>query len=288
MPTHEITATKIRFPAYRRFDAARIEANNAMVGMLVGSRLSEHLLHAHRGAAVMLPEIYPSVHGVDLLNRSVADAQQQIAGSEGHLTTMAVPFLQAVFEDLASSAVQLCRMRGHIPTRQENSQGLAGTLGFLERCSGATYSAVHRELFDFLRQVRNHIVHEGSRATPRLTSSWTQLPPQATGRWESIAGRSYQLAGDHRGRIVLEAPELTVALAVTKRMAVETCGHLANVLLDQDWAEVVVDDYDTNVEAVARRSTILREVRSYARREYTPVQPSDASLRAVLTGRGVL
>lgn len=288
MTTPKVTAVKIRFPAYRRFDAARIEANNAMVGMLVGSRLSEHLLHAHQGATVMLPEIYPSVRGVDLLNRTVADAQDQIAGSEGHLTTMAVPFLQAVFEDLASSAAQLCQMRGHAPTKQERSQGLAGTLDFLERCFGASYSAAHRELFDFLRSVRNHIVHEGSRATAKLASAWSDLPPQATGRWEAIAGRSYQATGDHRGRVVLEAPELTVALAVTKRMAVETCGHLANVLLDRDWADVVVDDYDANVEAISRRSTILREVRSYARRAYSPVQPTDASLRAVLAGRGVV
>lgn len=277
---------KIRYLAYRRFDAARIEANNAMVGMLIGTRLSAHLLESHAGASVLLPQIYPQVKGVDLLNRTVADAQAQIASSEAHLATMAIPFLQSVFEDLVTETARLCGMRGHTPLPAERGQGLEGTLRFLERCSNAEFSEVHRALFTFLRHIRNRIIHEGSRASADLDAEWAGLPVAAQARWITVAGRPYH-AGGVAGRLLIEAPELTAALAITKQMAVEVCGHLKRVLLDRDWAELVADDYSVSIQALTRRSTLVRELRSFARREYGPAQPTDASLKAVIRARGL-
>jgi hypothetical protein len=278
---------RIRYAAYRRFDAARIEANNAMVGLLIGTRLSAHLLESHAGASVLLPQIYPQVRGVDLLNRTVVDAQRQIATSEAHLAIMAIPFLQSVFEDLVNETALLCGLRGFRPLGSERSQGLEGALSFLERCSRAEFSTVHRELFTFLRHVRNEIIHGASLASARLDGEWSALHPDARARWVAVAGRPYQLGGGASRRIVLEAPELTAALAVTKRMASEVCGHLSRVLLDRDWAELIADDYGANVRPLARRSTLIRELRSFARREYGPVRPTDGSLRAAIVSRGM-
>ncbi|MGD9796868.1 MAG: hypothetical protein AB7H43_08245 [Acidimicrobiia bacterium] len=283
----EVRPIKIRYPAFRRFDAARIEANNAMVGLLIGTRLSAHLLDSHAGALVLLPQIYPQVRGVDLLNRTVADAQTQISLSEAHLSTMAIPFLQSVFEDLATETARLCGLRGFAPLPSERGQGLEGTLVFLERCSRSEFSAVHRHLFTFLRHIRNQIIHGGSMSSALLDTEWSGLPADAKARWVAVARRPYQMGGDASGRIVLEAPELTAALAIGKRMAVEVSGHLGRVLLDRDWAEVVADDYDATVRPLTRRSTLVRELRSFARREYGPVQPTDASLKAAVAARGL-
>jgi hypothetical protein len=283
-----VKPVKVRFPAYRRFDRARIEANNSMVGMLIAARLSGHLLQPHEGASVLLPEIYPSVEGVGLLNRTVADTQAQLASAEGDLATMALPFLQSVFEDFADESAGFCAYRGFRKTATEKRQGLAGTLDFLERCSRSHFSPEHRGLFSFLRRLRNQIIHEGSRATPPLDRDWVGLPPSAHARWLEIAGRPYEVGGDAAGRILFEAPELTVALAVTKRMALEVCGHLVAILLDRDWADIVCDDYSCSVTPLSRRSTLLRELRSFARREYQPVIPTDGSLRSALSARKVM
>ncbi len=287
-PPTSVAAIKIRFPAFRRFNEARIEANNAMVGMLVGARLSEHMLSANAGARVMLPEIYPQVRGVDLLNRTVADAQQQLRSSEAHLAAMALPFLQAVFEDFINDSTRYLVAKGMRKSSHEQSQGLEGTLAFVERSSALAFSIEHRELFDFLRRIRNQIVHAGGRADTRLDAAWAGLSPDAHKRWIDIAGRSYLVGGGATGRIEFEAPELTAALAITKRMALEVCGHLHVILSDRDWAAVVVDDHAENAGPLGRRSTLLREVRSLARREYGSAKPPDGVLRAELVARGLM
>lgn len=283
-----VRPVKIRYPAFRRFNEARIDANNSMVGMLVGSRLSGHMLKAHSGARVLLPEIYPEVQGVDLLNRTVEDAQLQLERSEGHLATMALPFLQAVFEDFAESSADHLAARDHVKSPSERSQGLPGTLRFIERASGSFFSEEHRELFAFLRRVRNSIIHDGSRALPALDRLWATLPAPARQRWIGVTGRAYLSGGDAQGKILFQAPELILALAVTKQMAAEICGHLFQALVDPDWAEIILDDYTNNVRALTRRSTLVRELRSFARREYGPAAPGDAALRSVLNTRGLL
>lgn len=181
-------------------------------------------------------------------------------------------------------------MRGLTMLPAERGQGLEGTLGFLERCTLASSSAItigNSSPFCDTSGTKSFTRARRPLVSGYLDAEWTaSLPASAKTRWIAVAGRPYQVGGA-AGRLLLEAPELTAALAITKQMAVEVSGHLNRVLVDRDWADLVADDYDVSVRQLTRRSTVLRELRSFARREYGPARPTDASLKAAIASRGL-
>jgi hypothetical protein len=50
----------VHFPEYRTYEQLRIAANDAMMALLIGSRLGAHTLDLNTGSAHLLPEIWPS------------------------------------------------------------------------------------------------------------------------------------------------------------------------------------------------------------------------------------
>lgn len=54
-------ATWVEFPAFRRYEATRQKANNALMAMLAGSQLAAHTLQLTSGSTQLLPEILPGV-----------------------------------------------------------------------------------------------------------------------------------------------------------------------------------------------------------------------------------
>jgi len=52
---------EVKYPQYRQFEAARIEASNSMMALLAGAQLARHLLRLTEGSNRLLPEVFPQV-----------------------------------------------------------------------------------------------------------------------------------------------------------------------------------------------------------------------------------
>ena len=99
--------TVVRFPAYRRHEAARIEANDAMMTLLVATRLAAHTLRLHDGADLLLAHTFPSVADVSRMNRKLADVRTRLDEAERHLAYMAIPFALSVHHRYALECLGL-------------------------------------------------------------------------------------------------------------------------------------------------------------------------------------
>lgn len=279
---------KIGFPGYRRFDAARVDANKSMVALLIGTRLAAHTLDAHDGSEVRLPEMYPAVQGVDLLNLKVVDAQAVLLGSEQHLASMAIPFVQSVYEVLVDDAMGLLQRDGKPKPTRTDRRGLMNRHRYLERVTGVGFDPHHLELIDFTRRLRNCIVHDGAAVSVEVTTAWSSLTAGAAAEWSKLANRPFNTVGDGTGRQLTEAGELVAVLAITKRLSREICAQLAASLSSTTWAEVVLDDFDVeHPRGLSPRPTLLREVRGFARQHYLNASVAEADLAGEIARRGL-
>ena len=272
---------KLRFLAYRRFDAARQEANNAMVALLIGTRLAAHSLELHRGSNVLLPEIYPAVTGIDLLNRTVDDTQDLLTEAEQHLAYMAIPFVQSVFEDLVTGAISLLQADGAGKV-EGNAQSLQVRLTYVATTTSVAYEPLDMELIDFLRVLRNHIIHRGATLDSDLRDNWTSLSNEARGEWEKLAKQPFDLVGTG-GRIAAGSGELVASLAVSSRMARQLAAQLATHLSSTTWAAAAIDDFaPTHPGGLRARPTLEREVQGFVRFNYSGASLSRSEVTTAL------
>lgn len=54
----------VRFADYRTYEAKRVDASNAMMGLLAGAQLASHLLQLTAGSERLLPEVFPRVRHI--------------------------------------------------------------------------------------------------------------------------------------------------------------------------------------------------------------------------------
>lgn len=102
-----------QFLQYRRHDAARIQANNAIMALLAGSHLASHTLQLTDGSAHLLPEIFPRVPHIRRFNLETSQARLLLLDAEVHLAAMAVPYMLAIHEDFANTCLKLLGLRPH-------------------------------------------------------------------------------------------------------------------------------------------------------------------------------
>src|SRR4051812_22700775 len=70
-----LVGMRVRFPAYRRYTAARVEVNDAAMALLVGARLGEHALKTSAADPdVLLPALFGRIQSIERFNRTPADA----------------------------------------------------------------------------------------------------------------------------------------------------------------------------------------------------------------------
>jgi hypothetical protein len=137
-----------------------------MMALLIGSRLAAHLLAANAGSVAKLPVIYPSVPGVARMNRTVTDASCLLVDAEQHLAAMGIPYVQATYEVMVNDTIRVFQESGHRPpNRGEAKKGLMGLHQYIGTVSGLTFQTDDLSLLDVVRQMRNAIVHDGSRLT---------------------------------------------------------------------------------------------------------------------------
>ena len=271
----------MRFPEYRKFGQDRIEASDAMMALLIGSRLGSHTLTLAEGSPHLLGSLFPAVPEAGRLNRSVGDTRALILEAERHLAYMAIPYALSLYSGLLVDGIVLLRTAEVDPGTDEPRDIPLGAVHdrFLASASAdrADLPGVDVELFEFIRWIRNRIVHRGAPAGSRLPNHHRQVLGQAAkDEWFRISRRAPDF-GTGDDQMDLRSPELRVALAVTKHLA-EAVNRVLQERVPRDvWARTVVADYSS---VSGRRKPRVDALVGYARNFYGPLKLTEAELDA--------
>ena len=238
------------------------------MALLVSTRLAALTLDqvSAEHAGEHLPQLFPSVEHVDRLDRPPGDAKALILDAERHFTYMAIPFVLTVYSTFVVDAIRILRDAGIDAGTEDSSRLMLGDLhDYLERI-GLSLPQRERELFDFIRLVRNRIVHFRGIEGSALRSSFVGMSSDSKKLWRYLSGGNPPL-GTPKEELRLEARHLIPALAVTNHL-----GEAINVALSQliptaAWADTVVRDFmsDSHPAPQAQR---LRKLVGYTRYHY--------------------
>ena len=275
--------SEIKHAAFRSFERARIQANDAMVALLVGARIARETLSlrdAHDGS--LLPELFPNVAEVERLNRGVRDAQDIIENAELYLAYMAIPFVLAVYQSYLVQVIVLLQQDGaDVSGKDPWNVHLKDLHSHLKMNGGVRLPEGEADLFQIARRVRNRLVHSAGVAGSNLLSDYRQLPSDRTDLWEGITGRP--LMADEDGRLILGSDEMRAVLAITKRLARSINLALATSLSRPFWSRLVVQDYRvTSPRGWAQADVRLRRLVGFARTYYQPLELAEDEIKQAL------
>ena len=257
-----------RFLAYRNHEDSRIEANNAMMAMLAGSRLAMHTLSLTSGSKHMLPEIFPAVEHIGRMNLKVDSAQKLLADAESHLSAMAVPYALALHEDYVTICLKLLQR-----ARLINSQGVKEASPKtmhqkFELAASYGLSIVSMEQFNFLRLLRNAIIHAGGLPSVDLLTLSTSLSSASAKNWEELTGVPPYLLVKPGQPVKLHQGELVAALAITKSLAEQMNEGLQGALPRDVWADLLCEDFAIELSKYKHEQQRARKLPGYARKNF--------------------
>ncbi|MET9870647.1 hypothetical protein ABZZ16_31700 [Streptomyces sp. NPDC006386] len=258
----------VHFLAYRNYEESRVEANNAMMAMLAGSRLAEHMLGLASGSERMLPEIFPAVEHIGRMNLRVESAQRLLADAESHLSAMAVPYALALHEDYVITCLKLLQR-----ARLINSQGVKSASPKtmhqkFQAAAGYSLSTVSVEQFDLLRLLRNAIIHAGGLPSDDLLTVSANLSSASASNWEDLTGIAPSALVSPGRPINLNQGELVAALAITKSLAEQLNEGLQKALPRDVWADLLCEDFRTELSKYTHEHQRARKLPGYARKNF--------------------
>ncbi|GGD90907.1 hypothetical protein [Microbacterium murale] len=234
--------SEVNFHRYREYVRARVEANNAMIALLAGSRLAAHSLQLHEGSPHQLPGLFPAVKDIDRFNLLPGRASELLLDADAHLAAVAIPYALAVYEAFVKDAIALVA---------EDGFAVSAARGALNagRMHQTLYEAVETEqpndtiaMFHLLRTIRNAQIHHAGAATSELLEVVSSLSIEQRQRWESLVmGPLDDMLVDDR--LSLTIGHLIAAFAVTKEGARRINQLLVIKLSRRTWAEMAVRDY---------------------------------------------
>jgi hypothetical protein len=248
------------------------------MALLVSTRLAALILDQlpPERAGEHLPALFPSTEHIQRLNRTPADARALILDAERHFTYMAIPFVLAVYSTFIVDAIELLRDAGiDTGTNDPNLLTLEKLHGYLEGI-GLSVPKRERELFDFIRLVRNRIVHYGGTEGSALRSSFVGMSSESKGLWRYLSDGDPPL-GTPKEELRLEARHLIPALAVTNHLGEVIDVELSQLIPKGVWADVAVKDFmsDSRPAPQAQR---LRKLVGYSRYHFGALGLDEATL----------
>jgi hypothetical protein len=261
----------VNFPAFRQHEAARKEANSAIMGLLVGAQMSAHFLSLTQGSRQLLPTIFPAVSHVGRFNLTPDSARAVLLRADTHLGTMAVPYALAIHEDFLRSCLRMLNVHA-----RPAASGLHAAIA--KRAEGTfDHNAIAQ--FHVLRELRNIAIHSGGLVDKRVLRRITRLPPDAEADWRRIAGRSPGTlsVGD---RVTLGVGELFLTLSATKHLARQANRMLVPALPSRRWAELIIADFRDNGPSNAPVAVLRRKLAGWRRFHYPAVEVDETDLLA--------
>lgn len=244
----------VAYLEFRAYERQRIETNNAMMGLLAGSKLSSQLLELTEGAARPLGEIFPSIDHIERFNLRSDLARDVLNNAEDLLGILAVPQVLAIHEHLFREMLSLAAPGDNSVLEH---LGMSNIHERFEATVSVVFPSEALELYHYLRVARNSHIHTGGFTTSALENRSAGLSQQAETLWSTVAGselRRYQL-GDP---VHIGISELKASLALTKRMAEIANVGLQSFLARDAWADMLVKDWGSEV----RRGNWTQKFRS--------------------------
>lgn len=271
----------VRFPAYRQYESLRIEASNALMGLLAGAQLSGHLLQLNKGSDRLLPEVYPNVPHIGRFNLTADAASDILSEADVHLGAMSIAYALALHEDHVKTSLLMLADAGVTSRRRAREAHASGQHALLQEACGDLLDPLPLEQLDVLRKMRNAVIHDGGRVSPGLTASIESLSSGALAGWTKVAGRdpSGLRPGD---RLRFGHGEMILALAVTKNVE-RGVNRLLQVGLPRvTWIDIAVRDAVASLPGVLGGNAGPRKVHGFARHHYGPLAISRGEVAAAI------
>jgi hypothetical protein len=267
----------VRFPAFRQYEQLRVEASNALMGLLAGAQLSNHLLQLNRGSDRLLPEVYPNVPHIRRFNLTAEAASDILSEADVHLGAMSIAYALALHEDHVRTSLHMLADAGLVSRRRAREAHAAGQHGLLQDACGTRLDPLPLEQLGVLRRMRNSVIHDGGRVSAGLVTSIGAMSHAALAAWTKIAKNdpSKLLEGD---RLRLGHGEMLLALATTKSIERGINRLLQIGLPRSEWIEIAVTDAVASLPGVVKGNAPGRKVHGFARHHYGPLEITRAEV----------
>lgn len=200
----------VSYRSYRSHEKQRIQTNDTMMGLLVGSKLAAATLELTAGSSVTLSRMFPTVEHIRRFDHLADKARDVLSDAEPLLGTMAVPFVIGLHEDLMVGMLKLINAEPSMRVPNLRDAKASNMHSKFELATGANFPSELTQLFHLIRTMRNTHIHNGGRADTALQNRARSLSAQATTTWTQISGQPAPLfsIGDE---VRLGLPELSVA-----------------------------------------------------------------------------
>lgn len=277
----------VQFPRHRLYDIQRVEANDAVMGLLAGSKLAESVLRLTEGSSHRLAELFPKVPHVNRLNLKTEHATHILSTAENHLGGLAIPYMLSIHEDYMAG---LCEMldaegkKGHVKLKDV---GPVNMHEWVEHACGSNFNAETLELFHLLRLTRNAQIHNGGRVHRALAAYMTKdLSAHARTIWERVAGIAFPTYSLDE-ELALSVFQLVGTFAISKRLAEEANDIVHMALSRETWLKICIDDW-ADFGKSGNPSQRLRHAKGFARMTYGSLSFTENEITEELVIRGLI
>jgi hypothetical protein len=273
----------VRFAEYRQYEQVRVEANNAIMGLLSGAQMAAHMLQLTEGSHRLLPEIFPQIPHIGRFSLKTESARAILEAGDTHLGAMAVPYALAIHEDYLKTCLTLLQRGGKTLSRPAEELNLASQHEEIERATGRSFNHTSIQQIQVLRIMRNCTIHSGGRVDRRLVNRLARYwSDEAESGWLRLAkvSPSALALGDP---LLFRSGEALIALAITKNLAREATEFLAAALPRGLWAELLIEDLVSETPKIISDPNALRKARSLARWHYSPLKLTVDEISAALS-----
>lgn len=277
--------SEINFARYREYVAARVDANNAMIALLAGSRLSAHSLQLHQGSPHQLPGLFPAVEDIDRFNLLPDHASELLLDADAHLAAVAIPYALALYEAFVKDAVSMLQREGYSVAQNRGALNAGRMHQTLYQAAGTPQPADTISLFHVLRCARNAQIHNAGSITQEVRESITSLSSGQRARWEELTMGAAE-AMFVNGRLHFTLGHLIAAFAVTKEAARQINDLLEHKVSRESWASYAVADYAETAKHPRNSRQWKRGLTGFARFHYTGLRLTETELQDAARAAG--
>jgi len=211
--------------AYSKFTDARIKANDAMIALLIGSRLSSITIHGLDLSEGELLKAYfneINLQGHERFNLTSSEALRVLSDAENHLAYMAIPYTLSIYERFVRDVIKIlkaseCDSIKLMRDDEIRDLKLDKMHAIIFTELKIRFDPIDDGLFNVIRQIRNRIMHSGGTSGSHVISEYKNMKKEYKAEWERLAGRPLTSALKD-GRFVFNDGELFATLAICQRL----------------------------------------------------------------------
>lgn len=269
---------EVRFAQYRRYEARRVEASNAMMALLAGAGMASHLLQLTHGSKHLLPEVFPQVPHIGRFNLRSELARKILDAADVHRGAMAIPYALAIHDDFLRECIDLLVTANACTAKQAaQASPLAAKHPLIAQSTGGVFNADSMGQLTTIRLMRNCMIHEGGRADQTLLNNLATWTSSIEVGWVKLTGNNPRHLRPG-AELSFGHGEMILTLAVTKVLAREANRFLQPALPRSQWADMLIADLVDSDAHVLRASDFRRRACGLAKFHYAPLQLSDDEL----------